>query len=102
MATRPKVRYPREVWMKVKDPGAIARARKRKGFSQRDLSSLVRCTQATISALETGKMRGCSKDLADAIAKRVDRDVEDLFEAHSSTRVRRVTNAAGTTRQRAA
>lgn len=85
--------------MKVKDPGAIARARRREGYSQRDLAALVRCTQATISAMETGRMRGCSKDLAEAIARRLNRDVEDLFAAHPGTRVRRVTNAAGSTRQ---
>lgn len=102
MNARPRPRYLREVWMKVKDPGAIARARKREGYSQRDLAALVRCTQATISAMETGRMRGCSQHLAEAIAKRLDRDVEDLFTAHPGTRLHRVTNAAGTTRQKVA
>src|SRR5690606_39216331 len=87
MATRrPKVRYLREVWMKVIDPEKIQRARKRAGFTQYDLAALTRCTQATISALETGAMRGCSQDLAEALAKWLDRDVEDLFEAHPGSR----------------
>lgn len=100
MATRPKVRYLREVWMKVTEPAAITRARKRAKYTQYDLAALARCTQATISALETGTMRGCSEDLAKAICKWLDRDVEDLFERHDGSRVHRVTNAAGSTRQR--
>lgn len=99
---RPKVRYLREVWMKVKDPAAIKRARKRAGFTQYDLAALARCTQAAISALETGDMRGCSEDLAKAICRWVDRDVEDLFERHDGTRVHRVTNAARRTGEVAA
>lgn len=85
--------------MKVKDPDAIKRARGRAGFTQYDLAALTRCTQATISALETGAMRGCSKDLAEALVKWLDRDMEDLFEEHPGSRAHRVTNAAGTRRQ---
>lgn len=95
---RPKIRYLREVWMRVKDPAAIQRARKRAGYSQYDLAALARCTQASISALETGAMRGCSEDLATLICKWVDRDLEDLFERHDASRVHRVTNAAGANR----
>lgn len=85
--------------MKVKDPAAIQRARKRAKYSQYDLAALARCTQATISALETGAMRGCSEDLAASICKWLDRDVEDLFERHDGSRAHRVTNAVGSTRQ---
>lgn len=84
--------------MRVKDPAAIQRARKRAGYTQYDLAALARCTQASISALETGAMRGCSEDLAEAICRWVDRDLEDLFERHDGSRAHRVTNAAGSTR----
>lgn len=87
--------------MRTIDPARIAVARRRAGFTQYDLAALVRCTQASISALETGAMRGCSEDLAKAISKRLDRDVEELFERHDGTRAHRVTNAAGSTRQSA-
>lgn len=76
---RPKIRYQREAWMRVKDPAAIRRARKARGFSQRDLAALCKCTQAAISALETGTMKTCSADLAKIICRRVERDLEDLF-----------------------
>lgn len=99
---RPKIRYLREVWMKVISPAGIQRARKRAGFTQYDLAALARCTQATISALETGAMTGCSEDLAAAICKWVDRDMEDLFERHDGSRAHRVTNAVGSTRKGAA
>lgn len=88
--------------MKVISPAGMRRARKRAGYTQYDLAALARCTQATISGLETGNMRGCSEDLAIAIAKWIDRDVEDLFERHDGSRVHRVTNAAGSTRRGAA
>lgn len=85
--------------MKVKDPAVMQRARKRAGYSQYDLAALARCTQATISALETGAMRGCSEDLAASICKWLDRDLEDLFERHDGSRAHRVTNAVGSTRR---
>lgn len=86
--------------MRVIDPDRIRRARKRAGYTQYDLAALARCTQAAISGLETGAMRGCSEDLAKAICKWIDRDEEELFERHDGSRVQRVTNAAGSTRQK--
>lgn len=85
--------------MQVVKKESIAAARRRKGFTQYDLAALCKCTQATISALETGAMRGCSEDLARVLAKWLDRDVEELFVRHDGTRVQRVTNAAGSNRQ---
>lgn len=96
---RQRTRYSREVWMRMIDNRRMRRARKRKGFAQRDLAALCKCTQATISALETGAMTGCSVDLAEALAKWLDVDVEDFFERHEHTRLHRVINASGRTRQ---
>lgn len=84
--------------MKVIDPARIRLARRRRKFTQYDLAALCRCTQGAISALETGAMTGCSEDLAKHIAKFLDRDMEELFERHESTRVHRVTNASRSTR----
>lgn len=100
MATRrPKVRLMRDVWMKVIDPKRLATARKRAGYTQYELAALAKCTQASISGLETGNMRRCSDDLATTIAKWLDRDVEELFESHAGSRVDRVTNASGSKRE---
>jgi len=96
---RPKARFDRETWMRVKDKQALRRARARQGYTQYDLAALTRCTQATISALETGGMPRCSDDLARTLAKWLKLDVEDLFVEHPGSRVQRVTNAAGSTRQ---
>lgn len=85
--------------MRVKDPAAIQRARKRAGYTQYDLAALARCTQAAISGLETGTMRGCSEDLAKAICRWVDRDLEDLFERHDSVRLPAATNGRSVTSQ---
>lgn len=78
--------------MKIKDPEQMVRWRKRKDLKQWELGVLVGCTQQTISLLETGKMTTLSEDLAIKIAKRLDHDWEDLFEAHESTVVSLVTN----------
>lgn len=86
--------------MKVIDKDRIAKARRRAGYTQYQLAALCQCTQAAISGLETGHMKRCSEDLAKAVAKWVDRDVEELFEAHDGSRVQRVTNALGTKHQR--
>lgn len=85
--------------MKVIDKERVKKARIRAGYTQYQLASLCRCTQAAISGLETGAMKRCSRDLAEEVAKWVDRDVEELFEAHDGARVERVTNALGTKRQ---
>lgn len=84
--------------MRVLDPDRFAIARRRAGYTQYDLAALAKCTQASISAIETGAMKGCSEDLAKVLAKWLDRGVEELFEAHEGSRAHRVTNAAGSTR----
>lgn len=86
--------------MKVINRDAIARARKRQGYSQRNLAALCECTQATISAIETGAMPNTSKPLALVLARWLDRDVEELFVEMSTSLDHRVTNAAGTKRQK--
>jgi transcriptional regulator with XRE-family HTH domain len=96
---RPKVRYLREVSMKVISKERLADRRKKVGLTQYQLAGLCRCTQAAISALETGAMTRCSEDLAEVIAKWLARDVDELFERKDDTRVPRVTNALGTKRQ---
>lgn len=77
-----------DVWMKVKDPEAIRRWRKRAGFTQTDLAGLCRCSQTTIHLLETGKLMAITEDLALLLAKRLGVPWEDLFEARESTRAR--------------
>jgi DNA-binding XRE family transcriptional regulator len=99
---KPKLRYHREVWMRVRNGKTMATARKRAGYTQYELAALAKCTQAAISNLETGHMRGCSEDLAKAICRWVDRDMDELFERNEGSRVSRVTNAAGSTRKKAA
>ncbi|MBB1034611.1 helix-turn-helix transcriptional regulator [Dietzia sp. CQ4] len=68
--------------MEVKDPGTLRRCRKSKGYTQRELAFLVRRSHTTIYALEAGKLKNITEDLACAIAARLDRDWEDLFVAH--------------------
>ncbi|MDI2032966.1 helix-turn-helix domain-containing protein [Paenarthrobacter nitroguajacolicus] len=75
--------------------------RLREGFNQRQLATLCNCSQAAISALETGVMRQCSEDLATQISKWLKRDVDELFTRKGDSRVHRMTNAAGSTRQMA-
>jgi putative transcriptional regulator len=71
-----------ECWMEVKDPGTLRRCRKSKGYTQRELAFLVRRSHTTIYALESGRLKNISEDLACAIAARLGRDWEELFVAH--------------------
>jgi transcriptional regulator with XRE-family HTH domain len=87
--------------MRVRNGKTIATARRRAGYTQYELAALAKCTQAAISNLETGHMRGCSEDLAKAICRWVDRDLDELFERHAGSRVSRVTNASGSTHAKA-
>jgi transcriptional regulator with XRE-family HTH domain len=73
--------------MRVKDPAAVKRWRERRGLSQRDLAMLTRCSQASISLIETGRMRTITEALALKIAKRLDVPWEDLFDARELSRV---------------
>ncbi|WP_285240101.1 helix-turn-helix transcriptional regulator [Pseudarthrobacter sp. MEB009] len=85
--------------MKPISTSILRKRREREGYTQRDLAHLCKCTQAAISALETGTMPQCSEDLATQISKWLKRDVDELFTRHEDTRVPRMTNAAGTKRQ---
>lgn len=96
---RPKARYMREVYMKPINRERLAKRRKDAGYTQRELAMLCRCTQAAISGLETGNMPNCSEALAEEIARRLDREVEELFTAHDGQVMHRVTNARGSKRQ---
>ena len=76
---RPRRIHPKGAWMKLTDPARLARLRKRRDYTQADLSALVGCTQQYISALETGADTDCSERIALTICRRLDVDVEDLF-----------------------
>lgn len=76
----------REVWMQVKDPSRLRRRRRDKGFSQKQLASLVDCTQQYISLLESGNDLDCSEKIAERISKWLDVDLEDYFEERELVR----------------
>lgn len=85
--------------MRIKDRQTIRDARLAAGYTQYDLAALCRCTQATISALETGAMAGCSESLAKDLAKWLKRTERELFIRTDGSRAPRVTNASGSKRQ---
>ena len=67
--------------MKVKDGALLRDRRLRMGLSQRELAYLCRpCSQTTIYLLETGRMPTLSTELAVRIAKRLDVQLEALFD----------------------
>ncbi len=70
--------------MKLKDPAALRRWRKQARYTQRELGMLVRRSHTTIYALEAGKLRTISEDLAVAIAARLDVPWDELFIAEES------------------
>lgn len=78
---RPRGRGPRkESDMRVADPDALHRARQLKGWSQRQLAALCRCTHTTIHLVETGKAPRVRTDLARDLARNLDLRLEVVFE----------------------
>ena len=82
--------------MQVRDPELLRRARERRGYTQRDLAALCRCSQGAISSIERGRLSRITEDLGREIARRLDRDVEDLFDTKHVSTVHRVTTGAPT------
>ncbi|WP_210651307.1 helix-turn-helix transcriptional regulator [Nocardioides sp. SYSU D00065] len=68
----------------------MRRKRKDAGYSQTDLAALVGCTQQYISMLENGTDSDCSERIAERIAKRLNVDLEDLFEERELVRTPRI------------
>lgn len=65
--------------MRVKDRQAVQRARRRAGYTQRELAFLAGCSHTTVYLIESGRMATLSDGLAFSLAKRLHCDVEDLF-----------------------
>ncbi|MCM6774930.1 helix-turn-helix domain-containing protein [Nocardia sp. CDC159] len=65
--------------MQVRDPAVLRRWRKQRRYTQRELGMLVKRSHTTIHALETGKLRTLSEDLAISLASRLEVPWEDLF-----------------------
>ena len=79
-------RHPRiVVWMYVKEPTRLRRARKTKGLSQVQLAALAGCSQQYISLLESGEDRDCSEKIAERVCRYLDIDLEDYFIEHVVT-----------------
>lgn len=78
--------------MRVKDPDKLRRRRREK-FSQKQLASLVDCTQQYISLLEKGTDTDCSERIAERICHWLDVDLEDYFETNVVVRTPAVATA---------
>lgn len=72
--------------MIVRDGTRMRRKRKDAGYSQADLAALAGCTQQYISMLENGTDSDCSERIAERIAKRLNVDLEELFEERAIVR----------------
>lgn len=100
--TRPKERIRQEVYMQVRDPELLREIRVEAGMNQRQLATLAKCSQATISALETGKLSSISEDLGAQISRWLGRRPRELFDKFDDSRVDAliVTTGTRTNRQR--
>ncbi|WP_138445212.1 helix-turn-helix transcriptional regulator [Sinomonas susongensis] len=75
--------------MKVKDPAMLRRWRRQENLSQAQLAFLVNRSQTTIHLLETGGMCRLSEGLAIALAVRLKRPWDELFELEENERLSR-------------
>lgn len=78
--SRPKERIAGDVYMRVKDRHLIKELRQERGLTQKQLGTLAKCSQATISAIEVGGLKTISVDLGVHLAKWLDRRPRELFE----------------------
>jgi len=85
--SRPKERIRQEVYMQIRDPELIKEIRQDLGMNQRQLATLAKCSQATISAIEVGKLKTISEDLGAHIAKWLGRRPRELFDKFNDERV---------------
>lgn len=83
---RTRTPTPTETWMRVIDPTKIRRRRLDKGFTQSQLAALAGCSQQYISMLESGVDHDCSDRIARQVARWLDVNREDLFEAREIQR----------------
>jgi transcriptional regulator with XRE-family HTH domain len=91
----------REVFMRIKDPETIKEARLSKGYTQRNLADLSRCSQAAIWQIENGVLTSVSEDLAQQLCKWLGLTGRALF-IRGEIRTHAVTTGARRTRQSAA
>lgn len=73
--------------MQVRDPELMKELRQERGFNQRQLAALAKCSQAAISAIETGKLKNISEDLGSHLAHWLDRRPRELFDKFNEERV---------------
>ena len=66
--------------MQVRDPELIKELRIERELTQRQMAALCKCSQAAISAIETGKLEYISLDLGGYIARWLERKPRELFD----------------------
>lgn len=97
---RTRSRKRKAIWMRLKNPDAIRRRRKRMRYSQRDLAALVGCSHAMIGYLERGTIKTCTRQLAEKISDRLDIDLEEHFEEEQDSALPRVVSGQPTTNRK--
>lgn len=102
--SRPKERIRQEVYMQVRDPELMKDLRIARKLNQRQLATLTKCSQAAISAIETGKLKNISEDLGVQLAHWLDRTPRELFTKFDDDRIAalEVAHGARAKRQRSA
>lgn len=89
-------------WMRLTNPDALRRRRKRMRYTQRDLAALVGCSHAMIGYLERGSIKTCTRRLAEKICERLDMDLEENFEDPPAESMPELSSVQQTTARRAA
>lgn len=85
--------------MRVKDGAQIRHWRNERGFTQKELAVLCKCSQNAISLIEKGDLPTISTDLALTVSRRLGVPVQFLFEERGTVGVRRMAHGSRTTRQ---
>lgn len=82
--TRPRRRYPKGTWMKLRSKDILIAFMEDKGFSAQRLAMYSGCSKSMIGHLRSGHKTSCTPALAERISEALDVPLVALFDARAS------------------
>lgn len=74
-----KPRWPEGTWMRLISGDRLRKAIERKGLTYQEFADQVPCSKSMVGHLCTETRRSCTPQLAEAIARRLDADIDYFF-----------------------
>lgn len=81
---KPRNRYPKGTWMKLRSAEILVAFMRQKDFSMARLARYADCSKSMVGHLANGHKTSCTVALAQRIAEALDVPIEALFEPRTS------------------